>query len=134
MWLYILSLLGIFLENSIFFTGEKVFFITIPFFTYVLLKKRGDGVFSLLIILVLVALQGDRYLYFFMYFLFYSCLCYFLLRQMEYNQGSIFYITILELFFYILLQYPNWNLWYLGMHGIVFLGMNYIYLKDCYRE
>ena len=62
MWLYILSLLGIFLENSIFFTGEKVFFITIPFFTYVLLKKRGDGVFSLLIILVLVALQGDRYL------------------------------------------------------------------------
>lgn len=134
MWLYVFSLLGIFLENSIFFSGQRVFFITIPFFTYVLLKKKGDDVFTLLLVIGIIALQGERYIYFFLYFFLYSCLCYFLFRHMEYNQGSVFYLTILELIFYILLQYSSWNVWYLGMHGIVFLGMNYFYLKDYNRE
>lgn len=134
MWLTIFSLLGIFLENSIFFSGEKVFLISLPFFTYTLLKKNENGIFVLILVMLLISLQGGRYLEFFLSFFLYSCVCYFLFRHMEYNQGTIFHVTILELIFYGILRYSAWNIYYFVIHGLIFFLLNYIYLKECYKE
>ncbi|EHO16901.1 hypothetical protein HMPREF9466_02842 [Fusobacterium necrophorum subsp. funduliforme 1_1_36S] len=61
MWIYLASFVGIFLENSFFFSGEKVFFVSIPFFSYVLLKQRGGSILPLLITVIFVSLQGNSY-------------------------------------------------------------------------
>ena len=63
MWIYLASFVGIFLENSFFFSGEKVFFVSIPFFSYVLLKQRGGSILPLLITVIFVSLQGNSYFY-----------------------------------------------------------------------
>lgn len=134
MWIYLLSFLGIFLENSFFFSGEKVFFFSIPFFSYVLLKKRGNSLIPLLLTILLVSLQGNSYFSFFLYFLCYGVVFYFAFRNMEYNQGTVFYLTIIELGFYSILQNYHWNFLCFMIHAFCFLGLNYYYLKKYYKD
>ncbi|SRR3712207_4747548 len=134
MWVYILSFIGIFLENSFFFSGEKVFFISIPFFSYILLKQRGNSILPLLITIILISLQGNSYFIFFLYFLCYGITFYFVFRNLEYNQGTVFYLTLIELVFYSILQNYHWNLLYFVVHGLCFLILNYYYLKKCYKD
>ncbi|AVQ20212.1 hypothetical protein A2U10_08730 [Fusobacterium necrophorum subsp. funduliforme] len=132
MWIYLASFVGIFLENSFFFSGEKVFFVSIPFFSYVLLKQRGGSILPLLITVIFVSLQGNSYFSFFLYFLCYGLIFYLLFRNMEYNQGTVFYLSMIELIFYSILQNYHWNLFYFVIHGVCFLVLNYYYLKKCY--
>lgn len=132
--LYFISLLGVFLENSVFVSAEKLYFVSIPFFSYLLFKKEGNTSIPLLLVILFVALQGDRYFYFLLYFSLYAILCYFLFRYMEYNQGTIVYLTILEIVFYAILRYQEWNPTFLVAHIVVFFLLNYFYFKGTYKE
>lgn len=132
--LYFISLLGVFLENSVFVSAEKLYFVSIPFFSYLLFKKEGNTSIPLLLVILFVALQGDRYFYFLLYFSLYAILCYFLFRYMEYNRGTIVYLTILEIVFYAILRYQEWNLTFLVAHIVVFFLLNYFYFKGTYKE
>lgn len=132
--LYFISLLGVFLENSVFVSAEKLYFVSIPFFSYLLFKKEGNTSIPLLLVILFVALQGDRYFYFLLYFSLYAILCYFLFRYMEYNRGTIVYLTILEIVFYATLRHQEWNPTFFVAHIVVFFLLNYFYFKGTYKE
>lgn len=126
--LYIISFLGIFIENSLPFSAN-IYIITLTFFIYLISLKQKRNIFFVVLISLLLALQTN---YFFRFLLILTCSYYlisYLFSNLSYSKVNILIISLVQLCIYSLLAIKNLQINYLILNFIGFIFLNYIYIK-----
>lgn len=126
--LYIISLLGIFIENSLPFS-TNICIVTLSFFIYLVSLKQKRNVVFVILISLLLALQTN---YFFRYLIILVCSYYiisYLFSNMAYSKLNILPMTAIQMVIYCLLTYKNIRINYLIINFIGVMVLNFIYIK-----
>lgn len=124
--LIILSLILIFIENTLFLKGT-VIFITLTFVSYLIGKRKN--ILYLLFVYVFFSLQTDRYFYNLLFILAYVLFNKILLTNLEYSRKTLIYISILQSSFYLIFNIKTFDLKYFLVNVVGILLFNYIYTK-----
>lgn len=122
----ILSLILIFIENTVFLKGV-VLITTLPFVSYVVAKKRNP--IYLVLTYIFISLQTDRYLYNLLFIILYILFNKILLINIEYTQKTLIYLLLLQSFFYVIFNFKLFELKYFILNILGFIVCNYIYTR-----
>ena len=123
--IYILSFLGIIIENSLPITGT-VFVVTIPFFTYLVNLKRIRSVSCIFLMTVIMSMQTHNFVEQFVIMAVFYYLFNFIFINFVYNKENILSISLLQLGLYFVLTYKNYDKFYIGLNFII---INYFYIR-----
>ena len=126
--IYILSFLGIIIENSLPITGS-VFIVTIPFFTYLVNLKRIRSVSCIFLMTVIMSMQTHNFVEQFVIMAVFYYLFNFIFINFVYNKENILSISLLQLGLYFVLTYKNYDKFYIGLNFIGFIIINYFYIR-----
>lgn len=122
--LIILSLIFIFIENSLPLNSELMG-VCLPFITFIIGRKKSA--FFIFLAYIFLSLQSDRYFFNFILLSFFCGANYFLFSYIEYSKKVIIYLTVLDIIFYLLFTYNNFDIKYAIINSITFLILNYFY-------
>lgn len=131
--IYILSFLGIIIENSLPLSGA-VFIITIPFFTYLVNLKRIRSVSCIFFMTVIMSMQTHNFVQQFIIMALFYYLFNFIFINFVYNKENILSISLLQLGMYFVLTYKNYNKFYLVFNFIGFIIINYFYIRHMRKK
>lgn len=126
--LYIISFLGVFIENSLPFSAN-IYIVTLSFFIYLISLKQKRNVILVVLISLLLALQTNH---FFRFLVILVCSYYiisYLFSNLSYSKVNILIISLIQLCIYSLLAINNLQINYLIINFIGFIVLNYIYIK-----
>lgn len=126
--IYILSFLGIIIENSLPLSGA-VFIVTLPFFTYLVNLKRVRSVTCIFLMAFIMSLQTHDFVEHFVMMAGFYYLFNFIFMNMVYNRENIIFISFLQLGVYFVLNYKTCTNFYLILNLIGFLIINYFYVR-----
>lgn len=126
--IYILSFLGIIIENSLPLSGV-VLIVTLPFFTYLVNLKRIRSVTCIFLMTLIMSIQTHDFAENFVIMAIFYYLFNFIFINMVYNKENTLFISILQLGVYFVLNYKNCSKFYLILNLIGFLIINYFYIR-----
>lgn len=126
--IYILSFLGIIIENSLPLSGV-VLVVTLPFFTYLVKLKRIRSVTCIFLMALILSLQTNDFAEQFVMMAAVYYLFNFIFINMVYNKENIVFISLLQIGVYFVINYKNCTKFYLILNLIGFLIINYFYVK-----
>ena len=126
--IYILSFLGIIIENSLPLSGV-VLVVTLPFFTYLVNLKRIRSVTCIFLMALILSLQTNDFAEQFVMMAAVYYLFNFIFINMVYNKENTLFISILQLGVYFVLNYKNCSKFYLILNLVGFLIINYFYIR-----
>ena len=119
--IYILSFLGIIIENSLPLSGV-VLVVTLPFFTYLVNLKRIRSDTCIFLMALILSLQTNDFAEQFVM----MAAVYYLFNFIFKN---IVFISLLQRGVYFVINYKNCTKFYLILNLIGFLIINYFYVK-----
>lgn len=126
--IYILSFLGIIIENSLPLSGV-VLIVTLPFFTYLVNLKRIRSVTCIFLMTLIMSIQTHDFAENFVIMAIFYYLFNFIFINMVYNKENTLFISILQLGVYFVLNYKNCSKFYLILNLVGFLIINYFYIR-----
>ncbi|WP_410208130.1 hypothetical protein [Fusobacterium sp.] len=126
--IYILSLLGILIENSLPF-GANIYIVTLSFFIYLVSVKQKSSLIFIGIISLLLSLQTDYFLRFFLIMLLSYYIVSYIFLNLSYRRLNIFLISLMQMVMYAALTVKNMKIDYLIINFIGCMILNYIYIK-----
>lgn len=126
--IYILSFLGIIIENSLPLSGT-IFIVTLTFFTYLVNLKRVRSVTCIFLMAFIMSLQTHDFVEHFVIMAGFYYLFNFIFMNMVYNKENIIFISFLQLGVYFVLNYKTYTNFYLILNLIGFLVANYFYVR-----
>lgn len=126
--IYILSFLGIIIENSLPLSGV-VLIVTLPFFTYLVNLKRIRSVTCIFLMTLIMSIQTHDFAENFVIMAIFYYLFNFIFINMVYNKENTIFISILQLGVYFVLNYKNCSKFYLILNLVGFLIINYFYIR-----
>ena len=125
--IYILSFLGIIIENSLPLSGV-VLIVTLPFFTYLVNLKRIRSVTCIFLMTLIMSIQTHDFVENFIIMALFYYLFNFIFINMVYNRENIIFISLLQIGVYFVLNYENYSRFYLILNLVGFLIINYFYI------
>lgn len=131
--IYILSFLGIIIENSLPLSGV-VLVVTLPFFTYLVNLKRIRSVTCIFLMALILSLQTNDFAEQFVMMAAVYYLFNFIFINMVYNKENIVFISLLQMGVYFVINYKNCTKFYLILNLIGFFIINYFYVKHMKKK
>ncbi|MBR8701188.1 hypothetical protein IX317_001629 [Fusobacterium sp. DD29] len=130
--IYIISLLGILIENSLPFNGN-IYIITLSFFIYLVNLKQKRNLLYISLISLLLSLQTDYFLRFFVILLVSYGVVTYIFENLSYSKFNIILIAVIQMIMYKLLIIKELQINYLIINFIGCLILNYIYVKISHK-
>ena len=131
--IYILSFLGIIIENSLPLSGV-VLIVTLPFFTYLVNLKRIRSVTCIFLMTLIMSIQTHNFVEYFIIMAIFYYLFNFIFVNMVYNRENIIFISLLQIGVYFILNYENYSRFYLILNLVGFLIINYFYIRHMRKK
>lgn len=131
--IYILSFLGIIIENSLPLSGV-VLIVTLPFFTYLVNLKRIRSVTCIFLMTLIMSIQTHNFVEHFIIMAIFYYLFNFIFVNMIYNRENIIFISLLQIGVYFILNYENYSRFYLILNLVGFLIINYFYIRHMRKK
>lgn len=131
--IYILSFLGIIIENSLPLSGV-VLIVTLPFFTYLVNLKRIRSVTCIFLMTLIMSIQTYNFVEHFIIMAIFYYLFNFIFVNMVYNRENIIFISLLQIGVYFILNYENYSRFYLILNLVGFLIINYFYIRHMRKK
>ena len=126
--IYVLSLLGILIENSLPFSAN-IYIITLSFFIYLVSVKQKRSLIFVGVISLLLSLQTDYFLRFFVILLSSYFIVSYIFLNLSYRKLNIILISLIQMVIYTALTVKNMKVDYLIINFIGCMILNYIYIK-----
>ncbi len=126
--IYILSLLGILVENSLPFSAN-VYIITLSFFIYLVSMKQKRALAIVGVISLLISLQTDSFLRLFMILVLSYFIVSYIFVNLSYRKVNIVVISLIQIAIYAIMTLKNIKIDYLIINFIGCMILNYMYIK-----
>ena len=126
--IYILSLLGILVENSLPFSAN-VYIITLSFFIYLVSMKQKRALAIVGVISLLISLQTDSFLRLFMVLVLSYFIVSYIFVNLSYRKVNIVVISLIQIAIYAIMTLKNIKIDYLIINFIGCMILNYMYIK-----
>lgn len=130
---YIISLIGILLEQSLPFNAD-IYIVSLSFLMYLVSLKQERNIIFVILVGLLNSLQTDSFLKITLIFLITYGVMRFLFQVMLYRRLSIIPITLIQISVYIILNMENLKLDYIILNFIGCMVLNYIYVQISKRN
>lgn len=126
--IYILSLLGILVENSLPFSAN-VYIITLSFFIYLVSMKQKRDLAIVGVISLLISLQTDSFLRLFMILVLSYFIVSYIFINLSYRKVNVVIISLIQIAIYAIMALKNIKIDYLIINFIGCMILNYMYIK-----
>lgn len=126
--LYLISFLMILLEVSLPFSAD-IYFLTLPFLTYLVSLKKEKEVALVILIALLHSLQTTKFFEIASILLISYYIFYYVFTHLTYGKANIILVSVLQGGMYIALSIRNFKNEYFIVNICGFLILNYIYMR-----
>ncbi len=131
--LYLLSILGVFLEVSLPFNAN-ILVVTLSFLVYLIGIKKEKNFLIIGTVAFILSLQTNDFFKIMTVFICSYYLLDFLFLHLSYSKSNVLIFSLIQGIIYIILSYKNLKINYMVVNIIGFTVLNYIYIYVSKRK